>query len=915
MADHVVNYTARGSLEEFIKDIADLKDALKDLQGDYKKDTKAVKQNSRALKENEEALTDSQKAARGRKAALNGEKVAVEDLAAAGRVSARQAIYNEEVKTRASKNGSAARIRNGEKEARAEQALFKQKVKRAKDQARIIAESEKDISKLSRLDGSTGDRQKDAQNATRRLQTLVKNFEKLKDTMSPSDQQKIWADIVESGEILARQRKSDVTLQKESLRAAEKEANLSEREAARTKAITENRKRAEKLRKDEYGRSLEISRLHDKELAHEEAITAELEKQKDALKAAEQTAKQAEREAAHTQGVTENRKRLAKLRKDEYGRSLEISRIHDKELAHEQAITAERQRQNSLDSERAKGYRLQQSQLETEQKQLKVREGADRLHQDAGRYHDKELAHSKAITAELQRQGAIESDRALAYRRQQGQVAIDQARASNAAAAASAAGGGSSSTTAVGGRSKGSDGGFGKGGLLGGGGGGGVPGFYKLKSGAMGVAVLGIVSGLQALNSALFAVGGSVVVFAQALSQLGGIAATIPGGIFAVAGAVTASIFAFQGFGTAFKLFNKEFGPEAPQTYAEALNRLSPSGKKVVETFTGMSGKFREMKKDVQEATFAPIAKEIEKVNRLVPVLDGVLQTIGTSLGKVGAKFIKTFTTKAWQKSFKQLGDSSGKVIKSLGGGAVALASGFGKIAVAARPLTEFVGKTMKGLAKDFEGWTDSLSGDSFSTVGTRLTQFISIFKNLGSVVASTFRAAAPVTDWFMQRFTEVSKGWADTARNSGGLKKFFQELQPVMSATSKLFGEIFRQLAARIDLPGLVQVIEAIQGQLLPALLGVVDTFGDTENLLMFIELLSNAVETATAIFGSDRLTPERGISEISILPLPDLPPGVGSISVGLIAAISGLTLMLGSDLFEPDLTGVGPILATFPA
>ena len=168
---------------------------------------------------------------------------------------------------------------------------------------------------------------------------------------------------------------------------------------------------------------------------------------------------------------------------------------------------------------------------------------------------------------------------------------------------------------------------------------------------------------------------------------------------------------------------------------------------------------FQKLKQSTQQAVFSPLVKDVGLLNRLFPTMTTVLGQVGNTLGQVGAKFIRAFTSDTWQTAFKQLGASSTVVLSSLGDAALSIVTAFKDIAVAARPLTEFVGKTIAGLAKDFGGWAKGLSGGTFEKPMQRLTQFIAILKNFGSIIASVFRAAAPVTDWFMKRFEEVSKG------------------------------------------------------------------------------------------------------------------------------------------------------------
>ena len=440
--------------------------------------------------------------------------------------------------------------------------------------------------------------------------------------------------------------------------------------------------------------------------------------------------------------------------------------------------------------------------------------------------------------------------------------------------------------------------------------------FYQLKSAFLGLAAIGIAFALQSIVSALAALGGAAVVAVQALSQLAGVAAAIPGTLFAIGAAAGALKLAFSGLGDAFKLFGKENGLEAPKTFAEALSRLHPAAKSVVQDLTGMNDKFQDMKKATQGAFFKPIEGSVKSLSGLFPVFTGILTKAAGALGRVAKSGIEMVTSGPWKSSFKSLGDSSARVISSMGKGVLTLADAFRKIAVAAMPLTEFLGRTFASLAKDFSGWTDGLNSGSFDVVQTRVHQFIGVIKNFGSIFASIFRAASDTTDWFMNRFVAATSRWKNSLKGAssagGGLTDFFKELKPVLTEVSKLFSDLFKGLAKRVELPQLAVVIAQLRTELLPALFAIFDAFSNPDNIKSFItalsdlgELLARALDAG--LIGAITHTLEllamlgEAIMWLTGLPVVDKFAGFGAsiLSWGVALAIaSGVVVKLGSSL-----------------
>ncbi len=384
--------------------------------------------------------------------------------------------------------------------------------------------------------------------------------------------------------------------------------------------------------------------------------------------------------------------------------------------------------------------------------------------------------------------------------------------------------------------------------------------FYQVKAAFLGLGIATVAFSLQSIVSLLAAAGGAAVVFANALAQLGGVIATVPGGILAVAAAAGGVALAFRGVGKAFSLFAKENGPPVPATYAEALAQMSPAARKVTSALTALYPQWQKLQKAAQQSFFGPLVPQISNFKTILGSLRPLLVSAAGAVGKVAAKGIEMMASGPWQESFSRLSESNVKVIGSLGDALLSVMDAFRLIADAARPLTEFVGQTIAGLADDFRNWSSSLNENSFDTVGTRLTQFISIIKSFGSIISSVFKAAGDTTDWLMQRFDAVAKGWATTVKGAsqegGKLNKFFDGLQPVLSEVGKLFGDVFRGLAGMVDLGALTTSIGVIRTKLLPAVFELMNVLGQPENMDKFIDAIASIASIFAKVIDSGILT-----------------------------------------------------------
>jgi len=344
----------------------------------------------------------------------------------------------------------------------------------------------------------------------------------------------------------------------------------------------------------------------------------------------------------------------------------------------------------------------------------------------------------------------------------------------------------------------------------------------------------------------VYALAGAVTVAVQALAQLGPLLAAAPGGILAIAQAALGAKVAIGEVTNAMKLYQSEQKKEGPQTFAEALKEMSPATRQFTKDLVKLTDQWGKVKKGVSQAFFSQFVKDMDKVKSLIPTVSALLERGAASAGKFVDKAIKQFSSPVWKDALDALSKSGARTMDSLGDALLAVANGFRKIAMAARPLTEWLGGEFKGLAKDFNDWADHLGGDSFQNAQTRFSQFVLIFKNLGSIISSTFKAAGDTTDWFMKRFTEMTTSWATTtkmaAQDGGGLKAFFDNLKPVMSETARLFGDLFRGLNKFADPTSLAKLVSILRTEMLPALLAIMESWGNTDAAQKFVELLSES-------------------------------------------------------------------------
>lgn len=362
----------------------------------------------------------------------------------------------------------------------------------------------------------------------------------------------------------------------------------------------------------------------------------------------------------------------------------------------------------------------------------------------------------------------------------------------------------------------------------------------------IGMPTLVMVFGKTAVN-AVYALAGAATVLVQSLAQLGPLIASAPGGIIAIAQAALGAKVAIKGVAAALKLYAAEQKDSQPKTFAEALQQMGPATRKFTKELVGMQGAWKKIQNATQEAFFGQFVGDLGRVKSLLPVVRNLLVTGAKAAGDFASKAAKMLSGSDWKQSFRLLSKSSTVIVDRLGDSLLSVADGFRKIAVAARPLTEWLAGRFAELGAEFNTWADGINSVSFAKASLRFDQFVIIIKNLGSVIHSVFVAAAGTTDWFMQRFTLMSDKWAtatrDAAQRGGALKKFFDDLRPVMSETAGLFADLFKGLGKAVDMSSLTRIVQMIRQDVVPAILSIMDSWGDSGAVEAWVKSLTKMV------------------------------------------------------------------------
>jgi hypothetical protein len=239
-----------------------------------------------------------------------------------------------------------------------------------------------------------------------------------------------------------------------------------------------------------------------------------------------------------------------------------------------------------------------------------------------------------------------------------------------------------------------------------------------------------------------------------------------------------------QGLGVA-KLAFGEIG-KAIQGNAQALKRLTPEGKKFVHEWNkNFKPVFKSIQSDAQKALLPGLTKALETVahSPLLGVLRKNITATAGVLGKLAQQMAHTLAAPATAKDVGTILRGNTGFLDSLGKGAINVVHGFVQIGVAMQPMIKWFGQLAQEAGNWFDKWAESARSSGrltrfFEHSRQVLTQLGHIVRDVGIALLHIFHAAAPQGQSFLniiERAARSLRRWTESLRGKNTLRDYFK--------------------------------------------------------------------------------------------------------------------------------------------
>ncbi|AWI32685.1 hypothetical protein DDW44_30685 [Streptomyces tirandamycinicus] len=434
--------------------------------------------------------------------------------------------------------------------------------------------------------------------------------------------------------------------------------------------------------------------------------------------------------------------------------------------------------------------------------------------------------------------------------------------------------------------------------------------------------------------------GAGLTALASAAAPAVGILGTLPGLIAGAGIAAIGARVAFGGFADALKESLKaqtQLAAGGKLTEAQqkkldqAMKGLSKSARATVKAISGVSDKWKDMRKSVQESLFSKIADQVEPLtNAILPRFESAL---GSSAGQVGnllRAMSKGAQTNSFKKDFDQVAASSNKVAGSLIAGLKSIGHAVGDFVVASGPAVQRVAALGEGWANWLRVATESNRADGsidrfLQRSIDKSKQLLRTTIDLGHGLAGMGRAASASGNSLLKGLEfqmRYFNAWANSAEGQKRMKAFFDQSLPVYRETIGLLGDLGKGLAKMATDKSLVKLVRQIRYELMPSVGSFLDQLGRTvgPELISLLSSLAGIFENlATAGLGLAVVVKAFASLAVAINSAFQAVPGLGTALGSLLGVLLALKVLRGvSSMFTAlgtSIAGAGTALAGQPA
>lgn len=335
-----------------------------------------------------------------------------------------------------------------------------------------------------------------------------------------------------------------------------------------------------------------------------------------------------------------------------------------------------------------------------------------------------------------------------------------------------------------------------------------------------------LATGIGLAVQAVGALSAGVIALIPRLTDLVGVLAAAPAAVGTFAQSMGTLMFALK---PAFAAITAGFQKAAKSTdpFEAAMARLGPSGQRFVKQVIALRPAFDSLSRAAGARLFPELSKSLRDVEKLFPMLRRNLTATGGALGQSISGLTGDLTTPQRMSDLNKIMQSQTRLAGYAGQAFRNLANALVDFMVAARPFSEWLGRTLTG-------WTRYIANAAkagretggiaryLDRTKSSMQLFGNMLKNVWEIMTALGAAARPLGDRLWGGANRALEGWAaflNSAEGATEARKWFDSMYEPLHA----MGQLIKTAAVEIfgmtkNTDSLTSTLNSLQGAL-PAL------------------------------------------------------------------------------------------------
>jgi hypothetical protein len=298
------------------------------------------------------------------------------------------------------------------------------------------------------------------------------------------------------------------------------------------------------------------------------------------------------------------------------------------------------------------------------------------------------------------------------------------------------------------------------------------------------VAQLGRALGALALPGAIVAATPQLAALGAAALTAAGSVGLIPGAAAAAAGGIGTLMLGFRGFGDAVS-------EDDPAKAAEAIGKLAPAAQDAARAVRGLGPAWSAMQLTTQNRLFSQLGREISAVGtRYIPIIGDATERMAEHFNRAGFSLSAFLQNSKTVSIVQSLFSDVENTVENLAKAFTPLTSAVIDLAAGGTQVLEELSRGAGDAAESFATMVRSAreSGELQAWIRdgvTAMGQLFSITGNVGSLLASVFRAGETASGSFLgnvDRITEAMSEWASSAQGQETLTALFRGINDTVA-------------------------------------------------------------------------------------------------------------------------------------